>query len=249
MQGRVIFVTGASAGIGAAAVRVFAREGARVIAAARRQQAIEKNAETLRGEGLDVTAITCDVTNEESVSAAINHVRSTYGRLDGAFNNAGIGGVIGRPIHLSETANFDEVVAVNLRGVFLCMRHEIPLMLESGGGSIVSTSSIGGLAAMRGNVAYAASKWGLGGLTKSAALDYACEGIRVNAIAPGPTSTEAFELAVNSEDARAAAAQGTPMNYIADPEDIARVALFLLSDEARWITGDVLPCDGGSSVA
>lgn len=246
LEGRAIFVTGASSGIGAAAVRLFALEGARVVAAARRKDRLEILAASLRAEGLTVEAVACDVTDEESVKAAVDFSVKTFGRLDGAFNNAGVGG--GRaPLHEADATAFDRVVGVNLKGVFHCLKHEIAAMLDSGGGSIVNTSSIGGLVGAPQNSIYAASKWGLAGLTKCAALDYARRGIRVNAIAPGPTRSEMFDHWMSSDDARAAMANAFPMNYIAEPDDMARAALFLLSDEARWTTGAILPCEGGAS--
>lgn len=246
LQGRVIFVTGASSGIGSAAVRLFAREGARVVAAARRKNRLEELAAGLQSEGLTVEAVVCDVTDEASVKAAVNHGVKVFGRLDGAFNNAGAGE--GRaPLHQADTAAFDRVMGVNLKGVFLCLKYEIAAMLDAGGGSIVNTSSIGGLVGAPQNSIYAASKWGLAGLTKCAALDYARQGIRVNAIAPGPTRSEMFDRWMPTDEARAAMADAFPMNYIADPDDMARAALFLLSDESRWTTGAILPCEGGAS--
>ena len=186
----------------------------------------------------------CD---ESSVKDAIAFVVEQLGRLDGAFNNAGAGGVWS-PLHECDAETFDRVLATNLRGVSLCMKYEIAAMLETGGGAIVNTSSIGGLVGFKGNSIYASSNWGLAGLTKCAALDYARENIRVNAIAPGPTRSEMFDGLMSTDEARAAVAEATPMNYIAHPQDVARAALFLLSDESRWTTGIVLPCEGGLSV-
>lgn len=255
LAGRVVFVTGASSGIGAAAMRLFAREGASVVGAARRLDRMQALAGELHAEGLNISVVECDVRDEDSVRSAIASVMATHGRLDAAFNNAGVGGS-GRLLHQVSTERFDEVIGTNLRGVFLSMKYEIPAMLESGGGSIVNTSSIGGLVGGGNNSDYATSKWGLAGLTKCAALGYARQGIRVNAIAPGSTESEMFgglvrrvgaNAGVSSEEALATIAAWAPMNYIAHPEDMARVALYLLSDEARWITGTVLPCDGGMS--
>ena len=246
LAGRVILVTGASSGIGAAAVRRFAAEGALVAAAARRTDRIDALAAELRAAGGEAIAVPCDVTDDRSVEAAVREVVRAFGRLDGAFNNAGAGGAQ-RPLHEIDTATFDRVMATNLRGPFLCIKHEIPAMLAAGGGSIVVTSSIGGLIGAQRNTDYAASKHGLAGLVKCAALDYAAHGIRVNAIAPGPTRSEMFDRWLPTEEARAAMAAMCPLNYIADPDDMARAALFLLSDESRWTTGTVFPCEGGSS--
>jgi A-factor type gamma-butyrolactone 1'-reductase (1S-forming) len=248
LQDRVAIVTGASSGIGAAAVRRFAAEGAKVVAAARRTERIEQLAAGLRAAGMDVHAQVCDVTVEESVRTLVAATLDRYGRLDCAFNNAGVGGQR-RPLHEVSTEKFDAVMATNLRGVFLCMKHEIGVMLGSGGGAIVVTSSVGGLIGAAGNSDYAASKWALSGLVKCAALDYARLGIRINAIAPGPTRSEMFQRWLPTEAARSALAEQMPMNYIADPDDMARAALFLLSDEARWTTGAVLPCEGGRAAA
>jgi NAD(P)-dependent dehydrogenase (short-subunit alcohol dehydrogenase family) len=245
LQDRVVFVTGAASGIGAAAVRRFAAEGAKVVAASRRADRIEALAAELRGEGLPVASVVCDVRDEASVQAAIAFTVAEFGRLDGAFNNAGVGGVRAPFTELSADS-LDAVLATNLKGVFLCMKHEIPAMLAAGGGSIVNTSSIGGLVGGIQNGIYAASKWGLTGLTRCVALEYARQGIRVNCIAPGATRSEMFDRWMPTDEARAALAAHAPMNYVAHPDDMARAALYLLSDEARWTTGAVLPCEGGA---
>jgi NAD(P)-dependent dehydrogenase (short-subunit alcohol dehydrogenase family) len=247
LAGKVIFVTGASSGIGEAATRLFAAEGAHVVAAARRTERLDTIVGELNAAGLQAAAVACDVTDEASVAAAVLFTVEKFGRLDGAFNNAGAAG--GRaPIHEADVDAFDRVVAVNLRGAFLCMKHECAAMLAAGvRGSIVNTSSIGGLVGAAQNSIYAASKWGLAGLTKCAALDYARDGIRVNVIAPGPTRSEMFDRWMPTEEARGEMAAMTPMNYVADPDDMARAALFLLSDDARWTTGAILPCEGGLS--
>jgi A-factor type gamma-butyrolactone 1'-reductase (1S-forming) len=244
LDGRVILITGASSGIGAAAARLFAAEGAIVAAAARRMDKITALATELRAAGSTALAVPCDVTDERSVALAVEEVVRNFGRLDGAFNNAGIGGAH-RRLHELDTAAFDRVVATNLRGPFLCVKHQVPAMLDAGGGSIVITSSVGGLAGGATNTDYATSKHGLTGLVRCAALDYAGDGIRVNAIAPGPTRSEMFDRWMPTDEARAVMASHFPLNYIAHPDDMARAALFLLSDESRWTTGMVLPCEGG----
>lgn len=245
LKDRVVFVTGAASGIGAAAVRRFAEEGARVVAASRRADRIEALAAELRAEGYPVSSVVCDVRDDASVKAAIDAVVAEHGRLDGAFNNAGLGGVR-RPYTELPVQALDDVMATNLRGPFLCMQHEIAAMLRTGGGAIVNTASIGGLVGAPRNGVYAASKWALVGLTKCLALEYARQNLRVNCIAPGPTRSEMFDRWMPTDEARAALAGAMPMNYIAHPDDMARAALYLLSDEARWTTGAVLPCEGGA---
>lgn len=249
LRDKVIFVTGASSGIGQAAVSLFAREGATVVAAARRLERTEAMTAVLRERGLQAIAIACDVSDEDSIARAISTVIDRYGRLDGAFNNAGVAGEW-TPVHEAKSEEFDRIIGTNLRGVFLCIKHEAGAMLKAGhGGSIVNTSSIGGLIGLARNSIYAASKFGLAGIIKCAALDYARDGIRINAIAPGPTRSEMFDSWISDEQSREQTAARVPMNYIAHPEDMARSALFLLSEEARWTTGIVLPCDGGRSAS
>jgi NAD(P)-dependent dehydrogenase (short-subunit alcohol dehydrogenase family) len=247
LMDKVTFVTGASSGIGRAAAVRFAAEGAKVVAAGRREDRLHEVVRQIRQLGGEALAVVCDVTDEDSVRLAIDTTVEHFGRLDCAFNNAGGPGGQ-RPLHELDTGWFDLVIATNLRGPFLCMKYEVPALLASGGGSIVNTSSIGGLVGGRRNSDYGASKWGLAGLVRCAAMDYARQGIRVNAIAPGPTRSEMFDAWMPDDDARAGMAEQFPMNYIADPDDMARAALFLLSDESRWTTGVVLPCEGGGSI-
>ena len=247
LEGKVVLVTGATSGIGEAATKLFAAEGAKVVAVARRTDRLKALVRSLADQGLSASATFCDVSDERSIQTAVEFAVTQFGRLDLAFNNAGVGAGQA-PVHLTETNTFDRAVRVNLRGVFLCMKYEIEAMLEHGeGGAIVNTSSIGGLIGAPNMAAYSASKWGLAGLTKCAALDYADRNIRINAIAPAATHSEMLDGWLKTESAREAIAASSPMNYIADPDDMARAALYLLSDEARWTTGIVLPCDGGTS--
>jgi len=242
---RVVLVTGASSGIGAAAARLFAKEGGKVVLAARRRERIDELAEELRREGHEAQAVVCDVLDEASVAATVDAAVAAFGRLDAALNNAGVGGVH-KAVHELDLADFDRVVDTNLRGVFACIKHEARAMLATGGGAIVNTSSVGGVVGAPNGSVYCSSKWGLAGLTKAAALDYALKGIRVNAIAPGPVFSEIMDRLAPDEQALERMASRFPMNHIAHPDDIARAALFLLSDEARWTTGAILPCDGGA---
>ena len=256
LAGKIAFITGASSGIGAAAMRLFAAEGAVVVGAARRMDRLDALAAELRDAGLRADSIFCDVREESSVCTAVNQVVARHGRIDCAFNNAGIIGS-GLDLHEVPVETFDAVLATNLRGVFLCMKHEITAMLVSGGGTIVNTSSIGGLVGGAHNSDYGTSKWGLTSLTRSAALAYGRRNIRVNAIAPGGTETEMHDLLVervaaanimSKAEACDLLAGRNPLGGIARPEHMAQAALFLLCDESRWTTGTVLPCEGGMSI-
>lgn len=248
LRDRVIFVTGATSGIGQAAVKRFSAEGALVVAAARRIDKAKALAEELSSQGHQVSAVRCDVRDEASVKAAIDFTIDTYGRLDGALDAAGIRGPH-RLLHELDVDDFDEVVATNLRGTFLCLKHEVNAILAGGNpGSIVTVSAVGGLIGAPDSPDHGASKWGMAGLIKCAALAYARQGIRINAIAPGPTRSEEFDSRFDTEESRIELAARFPMNYIAQPDDMARAALYLLSDESRWTTGAVIPCEGGYSV-
>jgi A-factor type gamma-butyrolactone 1'-reductase (1S-forming) len=244
LRDKVVLVTGASSGIGAAAARRFAAEGARIVAVARRSDMLHDVVASIEGDGGKAIAVSGDISDEHSVREMVDSAVERFGRLDGAFNNAGVEGV-GRPLHEVDAASFDEIVATNLRGTFLCLKYEIAQMLRNGGGAIVNTSSIGGLVGGPLYSDYAATKFGIIGLTKCAAIDYAPHAIRVNAVAPGATMTASLDRWASTEAARAQIASMYPMNSIAYPDDIARAALFLLTDEARTTTGVVLPCDGG----
>jgi A-factor type gamma-butyrolactone 1'-reductase (1S-forming) len=246
LDGKVVVVFGASSGIGAAAVTRFAGEGATVVAAARRADRIGALARAVVEGGGSASSSVCDVRHEDDIERTVAATVERYGRLDGAFNNAGIPGSA-RPIHLLPAAELDEVLSVNPRGVTLCLKHEIAALLELGrGGTIVNTSSVGSFGGNPTLPDYGAAKAAVNHLTRSAAVGYGEHGIRVNAIAPGATSSEMLDPWIETPENRAAWATG-PIPFIALGDDMARVALFLLSDEARWITGQVLPVDGGSS--
>jgi A-factor type gamma-butyrolactone 1'-reductase (1S-forming) len=245
LKGRKILVMGGSSGIGAAAVRRFAAEGASVVVTARREDRLTDLCKEVVEDGGEASYVLCDVLDEGAVAAAVDTAADRLGGLDGAFNTAGTG-TIGE-IHQTSAEDFDQVVAVNLRGTFLSMKHELRVMLQNGGGSIVNTSSVGGLGANPILPAYGASKMAVNSLTMSAAVGYAPYNIRVNAIAPAATLSEMLEVWLPTEEAKRSIAVQTPLNFIALPDDMARVALMLLSDEARWITGVILPVDGGAS--
>jgi NAD(P)-dependent dehydrogenase (short-subunit alcohol dehydrogenase family) len=246
LAGKRTLVVGASSGIGAAAVRRFALEGATVVAAARREEQLSDLCGEVDAAGGKVSYVVCDVRDEDSVADLVSVTVDRLGGLDSAFNAHGVGGTL-KPIHEVSVDEFDETVAVNLRGTFLAMKYQIDAMRRNGGGSIVNTSSIAGLVASPQLPDYGATKWGLASLTKSAAIAYAPDNIRVNAIAPGATSTEMLAKLLPTEEILRHVASASPLNFVALPDDMARVALFLLSEEARWITGVVLPVDGGAS--
>jgi A-factor type gamma-butyrolactone 1'-reductase (1S-forming) len=247
LQDKVIFISGASTGIGEASARRFVAEGAAVAVGARRKDRLDELVEDLIAGGGEALAVPLDVTDEDSVAAAVQATVDRFGRLDGAVNNAALVGA-GKPVTEVDSDYFRQVLDVNLTGVFHAVKHEIRAMLQSGGGSIVNVSSVGGIIGMPNISEYIASKWGVIGLTKSVALEFAGAGVRVNAIAPGSTKTEMYDTWLPTAEAQAEVAAFSPMNQIALPDDMARVALFLLSEESRWTNGTVIAADGGQHV-
>lgn len=247
LEGKVVFITGASAGIGAAAARRFADEGARVAVGARRRDLVDQLVAELTADGHEALGVDLDVSDEASVAGAIEATLDRFGRLDGALNNAALG-ASGKPIADTDSDYTRRVFDVNLLGVYFSMKHQVPAMLASGGGSIVNVSSVGGIIGMPNLSEYIASKWGVIGMTKSVALEYSGQGVRANAIAPGSTKTEMYDAWLTTPEAQAAVAAYSPMHQIALPDDMARVALFLLSEESRWTNGTVIAADGGQHV-
>ena len=242
LEGKVTIVTGASRGIGAEAARRFALAGAAVVVAARDARAIASLAKEIVAGGGEALAVPTDVSDPAAVARLVGEAAATFGRLDAAFNNAGEGH---QPAPLADVSveDFDRTIATNLRSMFLSLKHEIPAMLESGGGAIVNMSSTAGLRGVRGIASYSAAKHGILGLTKSAALDYGERNIRVNAIAPGPILTHRLEQL--SEEKRRQIGGYLPLRRIGRVEEVAAVAAWLLSDEATFVTGATIPIDGG----
>ncbi|MCB1157031.1 MAG: glucose 1-dehydrogenase [Leptospiraceae bacterium] len=247
-QDKVIIVTGGSAGIGKAILEKLAKEKAKVVFCSRGKEEGTRLEVELREKGLEVRFVPCDVKKSEEVQNLIQKTLEYYGGLDMAVNNAGLGGVSKRLAEYPEEI-WDKVMNVNLKGIFLCMKYQIPEMLKKGKGSIVNISSIAGLVGADWRVApYAASKHGVIGLTKSAALEFAHKGIRVNAICPAFTETEMleglFQASPDPNAARTELGNKHALKRLASASEVADASAFLLSDRASFITGVALPVDG-----
>lgn len=245
LMGKVAIVTGASAGIGRAAAFAMAAEGANVVIADVDVMRGEQVASDINDKGGTAVFVRTDVTDDASVAALVAETVARFGGLDVAFNNAGIEGT---PAPTAECTpeNWQRTLAVNLTGVWSCMRHEIPRMLERGGGSIVNCSSVAGLVGFATIPAYTASKHGVAGLTKTAALEYAEQGIRVNAVCPGVIDTEMVERFTGGQpEAEAAMIATEPVGRLGHPEEIADAVVWLCSDRSSFVTGQAIAVDGG----
>jgi NAD(P)-dependent dehydrogenase (short-subunit alcohol dehydrogenase family) len=244
-NGRVAFITGGSKGIGAATALRFARQGARVVIADVDVEAGDAVAQQILGDGGEAFFVKCDVSSEADMRAAIEETVHRFGRLDIAFNNAGWEGAMG-PLHTCNPEDVDKLFGINLRGVFLGMKFQVTEMLKTGGGAIVNNSSIAGLKGLATASIYAASKHGVIGMTKCAALDYATAGIRINAVCPGVIDTPMIQRAAHSDPAAIAAYTNMqPIRRMGKPEEIASVVTWLCSDEASFVTGATIEADGG----
>lgn len=248
LTNKVAIVTGAASGIGRAAALALAREGARVVLADVDMDGGTATAQAIAAAGGTATFVRVDVSAAADVAAMVNCAVAAYGRLDCAFNNAGINDENGPAADLDE-ALWDRTIAINLKGIWLCMKYEIPAMLAIGGGAIVNTSSVVGLTGRRDTPAYVASKHGIIGLTKATALDYGKQGIRVNAVCPGTIRTAMYVRRLGDDaalDARLAA--NTPIGRLGTAEDVAEAVVWLCSDASSFVTGQSLVIDGGDIV-
>jgi NAD(P)-dependent dehydrogenase (short-subunit alcohol dehydrogenase family) len=247
LEGKSALITGAGGGIGRAAALAFAREGARVAVADIAAEAAAETVARVNAAGGQALSLTGEVTRDAEVRAMVEAVVRTWGRLDCAFNNAGIAGfqvdAAGKKTAEWSEAAFDRMIAVNLKGVWLCMKHELVQMTAQGGGAIVNTGSIAGLAGLPTSSAYVAAKHGVVGLTKTAAIEYAEANIRVNAVCPGFIRTRMTEDTMRRRG-EAILAQ-TPLRRMGNPEEIAEMVLWLCSDHASYVTGAAYNVDGG----
>jgi NAD(P)-dependent dehydrogenase (short-subunit alcohol dehydrogenase family) len=246
--GRVAFVTGGGTGIGRAAAVAFAREGASVVVAGLSEQPIQEAARMIEEAGAQALAVRCDVARADDVKAALEKTIETFGRLDFAFNNAGVEQPIMPAADVTEE-EWDRIIDIDLCGVFLCMKYEIPLLLKQGGGVIVNTSSGAGVKGFAGQAAYCAAKYGVVGLTKAAALDYAKSNIRVNVVCPGIIETPMMDrFSGGTPEGRARVIAQEPVGRMGKPEEIGAAVVWLCSDAAAFVVGHAMVIDGGQTV-
>jgi NAD(P)-dependent dehydrogenase (short-subunit alcohol dehydrogenase family) len=245
LEGKVILVTGAGAGIGRAAAVLLASEGAAVAAADRDGDTAEATAETIRRAGGDAVAIVADVADAAAVARMVNVAVASFGGLDGAYNNAGVEDSL-HPLHQTTESDWDHVIGVDLKGTWLCMKYEIAYMVDHGGGAIVNAASVLAHVGMPNVPAYTSAKHGVAGLTRSAAIDYAELGVRVNAVSAGAIRTDLVDRTIASgKVSESDYAQLHPMNRLGEPAEVAEAVAWLLSDRSSFVTGHCLAVDGG----
>lgn len=248
MKDQIVFVTGGAMGMGEAVAVLAAERGAKVVVADVNEAAAQKTADKIKALGGEASAVKCDVSSAAEVAAAIRFTVETYGRLDAAFNNAGIQP---RPSNIADLPEeeFDRVVSINLKGVYLSLKYQLQQMQKQGSGAIVNNSSIGGLVAGPGRAAYHATKHGVLGLTKSAAVEYAPGGIRINAVCPGTIETPMVEemFALGDLD-KTASENGAPIKRLGKASEVAEAVLWLFSPASSFVIGQPISVDGGVSI-
>lgn len=244
MKKRTVLITGALAGIGRATAFAFAQEGANIVISGRKNEIGESLAKELRTSGVDAVFIRADVRYEEEVKSLIDNTIKRFGHLDVAVNNAGTEGL---PVSIIDETleNYHVTFDTNVLGVFLCLKYELKVMMEQGSGCVINLSSIAGHTGVPGASIYCATKHAVEGFTKVAALEAAAANVRVNAVAPGPISTDMFERFTGTEENKAAFLEMVPLKRAGLPEEVAHTIVFLASDKASYITGKVLGIDGG----
>lgn len=248
LSGKVALVTGASAGIGRATAKLFAQEGARLVIGARRKQELDALVAEIEADGGEAVALAGDVRSEDYAKALVALAAGRYGRLDIAFNNAGVLGEAGPSTGVSE-AGWNDAIAINLTGSFLGAKHQIAEMVKHGGGSVIFTSTFVGYSfAFPGVAAYAASKAGLIGLTQALAAEYGAQNVRVNAILPGAVDTDMYRAMNDTAESQAFITSLHALKHVATPEELARSVLYLASDDAAFVTGTASLVDGGASI-
>jgi NAD(P)-dependent dehydrogenase (short-subunit alcohol dehydrogenase family) len=246
--GKVALVTGAAAGMGLATARAFAEAGAAVVLADFKEEALKSEAEKLRAAGRSALAVRCDVSDDAQVAAMVERTVSEFGRLDAAFNNAGVMAKV-VPTADSTREEWERVIGINLRGVWSCMKHELRQMQRQGSGAIVNNASVGALTGNPGIGSYIASKHGVIGLTRTAALEYVKKGVRVNAVNPGLIDTQiGHDVFKGDAQVYAEAAKSVPIGRAGSPEEIASVVLWLCSPGASYVVGHGLTVDGGMTI-
>ena len=249
MQDKVALVTGASSGIGRATALVFAREGAKVVVADLNVVGGQETVQLVKAAGGEAVFVETDVAQAASVEAMVQTALDTYGRLDCAHNNAGVEGVLSRTAEQTEQ-DWEPVIRINLKGVWLCMKYELPHMVQQGSGAIVNTASGAGLIGVKRMAAYVASKHGVIGLTRTAALEYAKSGVRVNAVCPGVIQTAMVErVSGRRPDVLEKMIAAEPVGRSGQPEEIAESVVWLCSDAASFVTGHAMAVDGGAVAA